>query len=124
MPYYIDNNKRIHDMVVYHLLKALQKKYPRNRFSVNFKIKRSGGGPLVLLDGSPYLADIADEDDKIVYEVHWRGERKEKQFDNLPPPWKGVNVFIDDWNTPFTIVVKVPDVEFAFIERSKFVKDL
>ena len=120
MPYYIDNNKKVHDKVVYHLFKALKKKYPRNRFSVNFKIKRSGGGPSVLLDGSAYLADIADEDNKIAYEVHWRGQRKEKQFDNLPPPWKGVNVFIDDWNTPFTIVAKVPDVEFAVIEKDQF----
>jgi hypothetical protein len=85
---------------------------------------RSGGGPSILLDGSPYLADIADEDEKIVYEVHSRGQRKEKQFDNLPQPWRGVNVFIVDRSSPYTIIARVPDTEFAKVQDSNFSKTI
>jgi hypothetical protein len=120
MPYF-ENDKRIHDVVVVQLAKQIRQKYPDHKLSINPKFKRQGGGPKL---NNPYYADLVDETAKIVYEVHWKGERKEASFYNLPDPWKGVNVFIEDRDTPFTIVVKVPDVEFALIERSRFSKIL
>lgn len=120
MPYF-ENDKRLHDNVVIRLAQQLLAKYPDHKLSVNPKFKRQGGGPKL---ESPYYADIVDETAKIVYEVHWKGQRKEASFYNLPEPWKGVNVFIEDWDTPFTIVVKVPNIEFAFVKRSRFSKDL
>lgn len=118
---YFENDKKLHDKVVIKLAQQLRQKYSDHKLSVNPKFKRQGGGPKL---DNPYYADIVDETAKIVYEVHWKGKRKEANFYNLPEPWKGVNVFIEDHDTPFTIVVKVPDVEFACIERVRFSKML
>lgn len=118
---WFENNKRLHDAVVIALARQL-KNNCRHDVIANPKFKRQGSGTLIL--DKPYYADIIDETAKIVYEVHWKGERKEESFYDLPPPWKGVNVFIEDYDNPFTIIAKAPGYEFAFVERSSFSKGI
>ena len=72
-----------------------------------------------LVDGSMYYPDIIDKSAKLVYEVHWKAERKEEAFDKLPEGWKGVNVFIDDSSSPYSVVVKMPGFRFVMIADDK-----
>lgn len=117
MPYY-RNNKNLHDSVVIRLARELKKKYPSHEIRANPQIKRQER--LQLIDGNTYYPDIVDKSAKLVYEVHWKGGRKEESFDKLPEGWKGVNVFIDDSNTPCVIVVKMPGFRYVMIMDDKF----
>lgn len=62
---------------------------------------------LVLKTGEAVYPDIVDEGNKLVYEIHVKGERRREYFDQLPDGWKGINVFLDEENNPQTLVVKV-----------------
>lgn len=85
----------------------------------NVKYRRKRSGP-PLKTGREYYPDVADYTAKLAYEVHWKGERKEESFDSLPEGWKGVNVFIDDAGTPFTVVVKMPGFKTAFVNKDNY----
>ncbi|AIF82949.1 hypothetical protein NTE_00873 [Candidatus Nitrososphaera evergladensis SR1] len=112
-PYY--NEKDTHDRVVAKLARCLKEKYPLHTIEPNVKYRRKRQGP-PLRNGRDYYPDVVDYTDKIAYEVHWKGSRKEESFDWLPEGWKGVNVFIDDMSNPFAIIVRMPGYGFTFVE--------
>lgn len=57
-------------------------------------------------DGAPYKPDIVNYTKKIAYEVHYRGDRKGNEFENLKEGWRGVNVFYDEEPNTETILIK------------------
>lgn len=121
MPYYRDF-KRLHDSVVIQLARRLKTEQPSHKIIANPKFKKMG--PLRLTNQKPFYPDIIDLTTHLAYEVHWKGERKEEPFDYLPEPWKGINVFIVDFDVPETIVVRMPGFSFARIENESFIKML
>ncbi len=118
MPYY-KNNKNLHDSVVIRLGRKLKEMYKGHEIKVNPQIKKQEC--IKLQDGEPYYPDIIDKTAKIVYEVHWKGGRKEEKFGKLPEGWRGVNVFIEDCDTPCTIIVKMPGFKYASISANEFI---
>ena len=72
----------------------------------------------MLSNQKPYFPDIIDMTMHFAYEVHWKGGRKEEPFDFLPEPWKGINVFIEDFDVPETIIVRMPGFYFARISET------
>lgn len=117
MPYYKDN-KRLHDSVVIKLAKKLKELHKDHEIIINPQIKKQGS--IRLIDGTIYYPDIIDKTTKTVYEVHWKGKRKELEFDKLPVGWQGINIFIDDSTTPYTIVVKMPGFRYVIVDNVEF----
>ena len=114
MPWHQDRPD-LHDTVVLRLARLLKAKYPDSDIVPNVKWKRSRQGP-PLTSGIGYYPDISDYTRKIAYEVHWKGSRKETSFASLPEGWRGVNVFIDDYLNPFTVLVRMPEFNVTFID--------
>lgn len=79
-------------------------------------------GPIMLLNQKPCFPDIIDMTMHFAYEVNWKGGRKEEPFDFPPDPWKGINVFIEDFNVPEKIIVRMPGYYFARIGEESFAK--
>jgi len=115
MPYYKDL-KELHDAVVVHLAAALKKKYPDHDIVPNVKYRRTRKAVPLREATARYYPDIVDVTDKIAYEVHWKGSRKEESFDSLQDGWKGVNVFIDDSSTPFSVLIRMPGYDIHTVE--------
>jgi hypothetical protein len=74
---------------------------------------------LLLNDGTDYYPDIIDCTAKLVYEVHWKGERKEESYQKLPDGWHGVDVFVTDSVSPSVIIVKMPGYKIARLDCGK-----
>ena len=110
----------VHDTVVVKLAKRLKKENPGDDIAIDApRVKRQRRG-LQLRDGTTYIPDIANFTQKIAYEVHWRGERKEDLPGKLPEGWRVVNVFIDTAWSPETIVVRYPGLTFKRITPEEF----
>lgn len=75
------------------------------------------GGKIILKTGESISPDLIDYDDKLVYEIHVKGVRKDKYFDQLPNGWRGINVFYDEEDNPETLIIKLGTWE---IERIKW----
>lgn len=115
MPYYKDI-KELHDAVVVHLAADLKKKYPDHDIIPNVKYRRTRKAVPLRKEGAMYYPDVVDMTDKIAYEVHWKGDRKEESFDSLQDGWTGIDVFITHPGAPRSIVVKMPGFEAVFAE--------
>jgi hypothetical protein len=77
-----------------------------------------------LKTGEAVYPDIVDEENRLVYEIHVKGERRREYFDQLPDGWKGINVFLDEENNPQTLVVKMRkednDKNYLYMKRIKW----
>lgn len=118
MPYYRDNNKRVHDLVIVKLGQHLRKENPDHKYHINPKMK-SKKKYITLRNGKHYYPDILDETGNVVYEVHWHGGRKEEHFDGLPDGWQAVDVFITHSMASSVIVARMPDFAVAKGEFEK-----
>lgn len=103
-----------HDPVILKLVRKLKEENPDHEIYVNMKIK--GQKILLLQNGNSYRPDIIDETAKIVYEVHFKGERKEESYDLLPDGWTAVDVFITQSPASSAIVVRTLDMRTAKAE--------
>jgi hypothetical protein len=108
------------DMSQFYLISQIKTIRPSHRIVANPQIKKLQS--INLPNHGAYFPDIIDFTAHLVYEVHWKGERKEEPFDNLPASWRGVNVFIVDFDVPETIVVKMPGFYFAGIKDDSYEK--
>lgn len=54
-----------------------------------------------LVTGEYIYPDIIDLTNRLVYEIHIKGERRREYFDKLPDGWKGIKK-----ENPQTLVVK------------------
>jgi len=78
---------------------------------------------LTLDNGNNYRPDICNRNKQQVYEIHYRGLRKEEEFSNLPEGWVGVNIFYDEFVCPFTLIIKEGNHDIAqLIWSSKEIK--
>ena len=120
--------KTWHELLVNSVCDLLKKEYG-SIFLVNNTSNRPKEfwKKLVLKTGEAVYPDIVDGENKLVYEIHVKGERRREYFGQLPDGWKGVNVFFDEENNPQTLVVKIKkgndDKEYLYMERIKWNED-
>lgn len=119
--------KTWHELLVNNVCDFL-KNESDNAFIVNNTSNRPRGfwKRLVLKTGEAVYPDIVDERNKLVYEIHVKGERRREYFDQLPDMWRGINVFLDEENNHQTLVVKIKegknDKNYLLVERIKWDK--
>ena len=83
-------HKDPHEISIINLGKVLIRDNPADDIRANSAIPRKKK----TVPGTNIYPDVINFTKKIAYEVHWKGNRKEEQFDNIPEGWRGVNVFI------------------------------
>jgi len=91
-----DRHRNAHELTIVKLWKVLKREYPDEDIWMNTAYRHEKR----TVPGTNMIPDAINFTKQVAYEVHWKGERKEDHFENLPAGWRGVNVFIVDiWET-------------------------
>lgn len=106
-------HKDPHAILTLKVARWLKEENPDDEIGIYFKKKVP---KMILTNGKEYFPDLWNKTKKIVYEMHYRGQRKGEEFENLPNGWKGVNIFYDERDNPETIVIKFKGYEIKKIK--------
>ena len=102
-----------HETTIPALYRLLKSEFPEDHIWINSRW-RTKHRPVPETNIYP---DVVNGTQRIAYEVHWKGERKEDNFQELPPGCRGVNVFIVDiWQTDDVYVMTL-DHRYTHISR-------
>lgn len=101
------NRKTLHHLVVDKVYRFLVKESKSHIINNTPSRNKRYWARLKLYTGEHVYPDIVDVDNKLVYEIHIKGENRREYFDKLSDRWKGINVFIEEAHSPETLVVKV-----------------
>ena len=89
-------HKNAHELTIINLSKVLHREYPDDDIWMNTAYRHEKR----TVPGTTIIPDAMNLTQKIAYEVHWKGKRKENHFASLPDGWRGTNIFIVDiWET-------------------------
>ena len=105
----------LHEKVILELTRQLRADHPNADIQPNSAYRKEHHKvPDMPVD---YYPDVVDFTNKVTYEVHVYGNRKELEWNQMPDGWRGVNVFtVDIWQKE-EVYVWSPDGEFVHINK-------
>ena len=108
--------KRLHEKVILELTRQLRADHPNADIQPNSAYRKEHHKVPDMPVG--YYPDVVDFTNKVAYEVHVYGKRKELEWNQMPDGWRGVNVFtVDIWQKE-EVYVWSPDGEFVHINKA------